>query len=712
MSKDRDSSFFFRHRLQKPVTLLRIFFLTILCAVFISCGSESPLQIDLKDTFYWKKASEDTNLEEAAIDVHTFQKLEGHGTRRFEKLVGTQGQYLWLRSDFIVPEKLNGKNLGLYISYLRFADEVYLNGKFVGKNGNFPPDEKNTMFSAHFYGLPQEFLNLQGNNTILIKLWNHGRCGISDEVYISEYDEAKNAANARNYSNGKLYIIFLGGMSSASMIFIMIYLRRKKESENLYFALLNMASLFFITTFFAPEIPWYQTIPYLQFMKISLCYSFYLISFFTCGFIIHFLKDDQHKILRIIRHSILYICFAVTLFVPDYDWLIKVFPFMLALCFVQFAIGAYYILKNCILRQKMNLCVILIIGITPVLLSICADGIVRGIFHIEKYPFFTMFGWQLSIICFLMTLSDRYTKAATNSEYLTQKLEQEVINKTRSLSIANENLEREMKRAEVDLEMAAIVQQKFFPYPSRSFRGWDIAVCYSPAAKVSGDLYDYYAEDDSLKGLSLFDVSGHGISSGLITMLSKNIIFHSFKKSTEENTSVSQALYQINDEIIDTKGDIENYLTGIMLRVNEFDQDGKCRLEMANAGHPNPLLYSSETNKFVSLDHSEDESHFGAIGIKDIAVSFPAVEFETKIDDVLICFTDGLTEAMDKDHNQFGLDRVKGIIARNSEKDAQSILEELIDGLYDFTNGATKEDDLTIIVLKRIDPSAYIEELF
>ena len=80
-------------------------------------------------------------------------------------------------------------------------------------------------------------------------------------------------------------------------------------------------------------------------------------------------------------------------------------------------------------------------------------------------------------------------------------------------------------------------------------------------------------------------------------------------------------------------------------------------------------------------------------------------------DDILVCYTDGLTEAMNSKREQFGVERVKQIVRENYAKSAQSILEELIDGLYDFIGETPREDYMTIMVLKREDSRNFIEEL-
>jgi len=264
--------------------------------------------------------------------------------------------------------------------------------------------------------------------------------------------------------------------------------------------------------------------------------------------------------------------------------------------------------------------------------------------------------------------------------------------------------------SEADLEMASIVQQKFFPLPDRKFRGWDIAVCYQPVSRVSGDMFDFYSTDGKLNGVSLFDVSGHGISASLITMLSKSIIYRAFQESLLKNLPVSHALKRINFHVNNEKGDIENYLTGLMFRFGDFDKNDSCPVKMSNAGHPRPIIYRRKEDKVSEISQTKDQKYYGAIGISGIEVSFPDIEYKMKSGDVLICFTDGLTETENFRREQFGSRRVAQVLWKNKEKSAEEILTALNKELNNFHPDSLMEDDLTIMVLKRIESAGYAEE--
>ena len=122
---------------------------------------------------------------------------------------------------------------------------------------------------------------------------------------------------------------------------------------------------------------------------------------------------------------------------------------------------------------------------------------------------------------------------------------------------------------------------------------------------------------------------------------------------------------------------------------------------MANAGHPCPILFCKATEEIKELTHEEGQLQYGAIGIKGIDVSFPQINFMMSDGDVLVCYTDGLTEAMNANRELFGKERVKQIIQDNHSKTSREILNALKTAVDDFAADTPADDDMTVIVLRR-----------
>ena len=285
------------------------------------------------------------------------------------------------------------------------------------------------------------------------------------------------------------------------------------------------------------------------------------------------------------------------------------------------------------------------------------------------------------------------------------QLENQVESRTKELSEKNFILSR-------GLEAITLVQQEVLPKQNKTFKGWDIAVKYVPLDnEVSGDLYDYYFTGSKLDGLSIIDISGHGIQAGLMSILAKGIISQQYLDGIANKRSLTEVLLNINDIYIKEKVNVENYFTGLLFNFNDFDINDICRVQLANAGHPAPVLYSSADNKVTEVKYSKPEQQYGFIGVDGLPISFPTTNFYMSQNDILVCFTDGLTEAMNPQKAEYTKKRLMNILQENKDMNASDLLGKIIKDLKSFIEDAPLSDDLTVIVLKRDNSKEYLEEI-
>lgn len=703
-----------------------LFFLTLLTACKMD-KKDKPHRLYLAHSFMWATASEDDTYEDAIEEYENFSPLYDMSTKNIQHIFaddgnyGLSGHYLWIRADFSLPDYLKHQSLGLSIPYLRMADKTYVNGNFVGSMGKFPPNEYSALYSAHNYVIPEGILNQEGNNTILIKVWSHGQSGISKKTFISTVADARTYSELITFFCTRIYFYFQGGLFLTVLLFSMMSVAFGRQQSYRFFALVNLTTMSFMTAFFSPELALNQALnlSYFWFMKISLSASLVATFYLLSHFIAEFVNFKQTRKILSIRLILFLTSEIIILSTRNYDQLMRITIPMIFFILAHISFGIFFWIKTITQKENRKEAVILIQGFFPVLFGIIVDITVRKIFPDSVFPFFTLFSWQGTIIYFIIILSKRAFKIyneniskTTELKYLNENLEEKVSERTHELqdanyelSVLNARLEKEKFRSELELEMASIVQRKFFPQPIKHFKGWDIAICYEPLAKVSGDLYDYYNFNDILNGISIFDVSGHGISASLITMLSKNIISHAFQRGYRNKENIEHMLNRINNSIITEKGEIDNYLTGLLCRFSEFDEKDICTVELGNAGHPYPLHYDATENAIKEIKQDENRQHYGAIGMRGLDVSFPEIKFTMGKDDFFVCYTDGLTESSNSQEEQFGLKRVMQIVSENHDKSPETILKILTDKLQEFIGDQPIEDDITIMILKRTDSS-------
>ncbi|MCR4579268.1 MAG: SpoIIE family protein phosphatase [Treponema sp.] len=244
---------------------------------------------------------------------------------------------------------------------------------------------------------------------------------------------------------------------------------------------------------------------------------------------------------------------------------------------------------------------------------------------------------------------------------------------------------------EDEIRRASVIQQAFLKQDETEFEKWDVGFFNKPMAGVSGDFFDFYRTNKNLDGFGIFDVSGHGISSGLITMLVKNIIHQEFYNNSR--LELWEILNKINDRIIEEKGDVENYLTGILVRFNET------QAEMVIAGHPAPIIYKKNSDKCDFLSKTTESS--GAIGIANFPTFYISQYVDFEVGDRLLFFSDGATDIINEKKESFGRERLLEAFRESVNMNAASQTEYIKAKLSAFRGSAIQNDDVSFICINR-----------
>ena len=679
--------------------------ISILLAFVTSCNDGDDPRLYLTD-FYWAPTTEESDISEAENLV--FQKIPKLEYKNIRKLVGASGEYVWIKTTFTLPDELKGDDLSMLVPYIHFAEELYLNGKYIDdygimEGGANSSEIQEAGFMAHLFDFPEDFINQEGENTVLIKLFSLGSGSICGKIFVGFRQDAWSTSDKLTFWHSRIYIFLEGIMLCVSIFFLMIFFAYRKERIYIYFSLLNLLSFIFFSTLFAGDLPWvgfHGGINYFWFFKLAKCATFFGLEYLFSLFIFDYLEMKHTLAERIVRGMYLFAAVILCVTAPTYYDLLNISHFIiwLSVIDIQLAIGMILInLRKSVKREKARL---LLITLTPFLITVNVDFIIKTFANNIELPYYSMYGWIGTVMIFFLSFTSDYQKISKRLEYLNTELKNEVGEQTRQLKEANESLEHEMEIASEDMHMAAIVQQKFFYVPDIEFENWDYAVCYEPLSQVSGDLFNFFYDDNKLNGVSLFDASGHGVAASLITMLSENIIRQVYIDQYQTTESLGQILTNINTSLIDAKGEVDNFLTGILLKITDND-DGTSKINIANAGHPRPFIYKSQEDMVMELQPPNDDYVFGPIGINGIEHNYLDYELQMQSGDVLILYTDGLTETMNIHREDFGKSSVQALLQRNNKKSAKDIMNIIMRKLNEHASGATRSDDITAIIIKR-----------
>ncbi|MBN2159498.1 MAG: serine/threonine-protein phosphatase [Spirochaetes bacterium] len=248
---------------------------------------------------------------------------------------------------------------------------------------------------------------------------------------------------------------------------------------------------------------------------------------------------------------------------------------------------------------------------------------------------------------------------------------------------------------EKDLKMAENVQRSLLIDSPPATVNYEIAYHYEPYSSVSGDFYDFYIDENkNLTGMALVDVSGHGIASGLLTVLTKPIFFRTFQKYSDQ--PIEKIVEYTNTNLIYQIRASEYYLTAIILR---FVGD---TVEYVNAAHPDVLVRKAATGRCFPIKPEEKPAQGAVLGVEAMNYTYEPLKFTLQKDDVILLYTDCLSETKNLRGAEYGQERVVELVERcpvNAK--ASEILEQVLSDFRLYTGNKKLMDDLSIIVLKK-----------
>ncbi|MGL4687826.1 MAG: PP2C family protein-serine/threonine phosphatase [Fusobacteriaceae bacterium] len=244
------------------------------------------------------------------------------------------------------------------------------------------------------------------------------------------------------------------------------------------------------------------------------------------------------------------------------------------------------------------------------------------------------------------------------------------------------------ERISKELELASKMQKQIIPQDVKSVFGLDIANYFEPAKEIGGDYYDYYIHEAENLYVTMADVSGKGMPAAFLMAIARSIL----KTLSTRGIEPRQDLNALNKIIYP---DIAEDMF-ITIMHCKFDYKTKI-LSYSNAGHNPIIVYRAKTDKI--------ELHT----VKGVAIGFIKDyrynQSELKLDkgDIAILYTDGITEAENKEKELFGINRLKDIIYENRYETSENIKVSLLKKLIEFEKEHEQVDDLTFVIMKSVE---------
>jgi serine phosphatase RsbU (regulator of sigma subunit) len=253
----------------------------------------------------------------------------------------------------------------------------------------------------------------------------------------------------------------------------------------------------------------------------------------------------------------------------------------------------------------------------------------------------------------------------------------------------------EHERTAQELRVAREIQVSFLPEQCPSLPGWEIAADWRAAREVGGDFYDFIPLGRERLGLLIADVSDKGVPAALFMSLSSTLL----RVSAAEMESPAHTLQHVNELILkETRSDM--FLTLFYGILN-------CRtgsLTYVNAGHPAPVLWRCPETGTAAQSAEPQVTTLAAKGT--IVGIFDEIALEEKQvtihpGDILILYTDGVTEPINEQGEEFGEERLVQTIASNCDKPCDEIVNRIREAVSGFAGDLSQFDDYTLVGIKR-----------
>jgi sigma-B regulation protein RsbU (phosphoserine phosphatase) len=247
-----------------------------------------------------------------------------------------------------------------------------------------------------------------------------------------------------------------------------------------------------------------------------------------------------------------------------------------------------------------------------------------------------------------------------------------------------------MEAMERELQTAHDVQMGLLPQTAPSLPGFDIAGRCLPANHVGGDHYTYLwldAEQTKL-GIVIADVSGYEMQAAMTVMRFSEIL----RYETQGQTTPDAILTNLNRSVA---GHLERRLY-ITACIGVLDA-GERSLMVASAGHPPVYHRSGRTGRVVEVETS------GApLGVSQRA-EYESVRVELEPGDVVVWYTDGIYEVVNREEEQYGFERLEGVLRGvGGEEHAEEVIERIFAEVEEFSGRLPHEDDMTVVVIRTV----------
>ncbi len=263
-----------------------------------------------------------------------------------------------------------------------------------------------------------------------------------------------------------------------------------------------------------------------------------------------------------------------------------------------------------------------------------------------------------------------------------------------ALARLNDDLQEKNRQLEEELELAQTIQLSFlpttFPREDRIVFEREYLICTT----LGGDLFDAFAIDDQFVGVYMADVAGHGVSAALISGLLR-MSFSSLRADAPGDTAKAdlcepdQILGQLHRMLVDEIPE-DRFIT-MIYGVLDLTRN---EMRIASAAHPPPIHFDAQSGKAKLCDLVTGP----ALGL--LEGDYPVTLLPLHIEDKLLLYTDGITETMDAEYDEFGEERLTDTVSRHGQEPTAALLQSVLHAVEKHRASENLSDDCSLLLLQ------------
>jgi sigma-B regulation protein RsbU (phosphoserine phosphatase) len=244
----------------------------------------------------------------------------------------------------------------------------------------------------------------------------------------------------------------------------------------------------------------------------------------------------------------------------------------------------------------------------------------------------------------------------------------------------------EQQRIAQELDFARQLQSSLLPDDAPKWGNFEIEAFSKPAKEVSGDFYDFVQIDENRLLVVIADACGKGIPACMLMAMTRSFI----RAGIERFTNLHDMMKDLNKDLFRDTGD-ERFVTVTCCLLNKKDST----VEFARAGHTE-LLISRKDHPIRTI--FPDGAALGLLP-SEIVGNFDLITFAFLSDMSILLFSDGITEALNRAGNEFGLDALLDIFKENESQSPKALIENILKEVNEFASGTVQADDQTMVVI-------------